>query len=100
MIRNVRIGANRGKARLWLEGAWLAQFGFTKGAAFYIAVSDGPTLTITLGASEEHRARRVSGKGDRPIIDIAGDVLAPLDGKDLELHASAGRMIVKERQAQ
>jgi hypothetical protein len=99
MVRNVRIGSNRGKARLWLEGAWLAHFGFIKGAAFYIAVSDGPTLTITLGASEEHRARRVSGKGDRPIIDIAGDVLTPFEGKELVLHASEGRLVVSRREA-
>ena len=96
MTRKVTIGQNRGKARLWIEGSWLTGFGFVRGAVFHITIADG-RLIIRLGSSDEHRSRKVSGKGDRPIIDIVGEILTPLVGKDLILTASAGRLIIAER---
>jgi hypothetical protein len=95
MNKTVRIGANRGAHRLWLEGNWLIGFGFVKGAKFHAYIEDG-RLVIRLGVSPAHRARTVSGKGDRPIIDIVGELLSPLAGKELTLTAKSGVMTVAE----
>lgn len=93
MTKTVKIGANRGAHRLWLEGSWLVGFGFVRGAEFNAIVEDG-RLVIRLGKSDKVRSRKVSGKGDRPIIDIVGEILTPLAGKSLTLTATHGRLVV------
>lgn len=62
------IGANRGRPRIWLEGKRLTAMGISRGDKFRThKVEDGVNIEIT----PEGR-RKVSGKGDRPIIDIVG----------------------------
>lgn len=67
-----KVGTNRGAKRVWLEGKILTQAGWTaKETRFDISQSDhGLTLT-----RNDSGARRVSGKGDKPIIDICGATL-------------------------
>lgn len=101
MTRAVRIGSNRGRPRLWLEGQWLADLGFKRDEPFLLRVGDGRggqtlAITIELGIAERVQPRKVSGKGDRPIIDIAGAILAPFVGKSLQLRGSEGRIVIKE----
>jgi hypothetical protein len=62
------------RARVWLEGARLVDAGFTVGARFSVAWTPA-TLTLALVAPFEGRMAgfgKVSGKGDKPIIDIVG----------------------------
>lgn len=57
--------------RVWIEGKRLVGAGFVVGAR-YTLVEVGRTLVLTLAADGK---RKVSGKGDKPIIDITGDLI-------------------------
>jgi hypothetical protein len=61
-----KVGLNRGKRRLWLEGAVLANSGFARGTEWILSVV-GETMLID--AIPEGN-RKVAGTEDRPIIDI------------------------------
>lgn len=67
------VRANKGRARIWLEGKRLTAAGFAVGSRFNIEVIEG-ALVLRLDASG---SRRVSGKGERPIIDISGGSCDP-----------------------
>jgi hypothetical protein len=67
------VRANKGRARIWLEGKRLMVAGFAVGARFTIDVIEGAlVLRLDLNGS-----RKVSGKGERPIIDISGGSCDP-----------------------
>lgn len=62
-----KIGTNRGKQRLWLEGAILKDNGFTHKAPWEVTVlEDG---TVELRATTKG-TRLIAGSAERPIIDI------------------------------
>lgn len=66
-----KIGRNRGKPRLWLEGAVLQTAGFTHGERFDIIHTPGLGM-FTIEADPDGK-RKVSGSADRPVIDtLAG----------------------------
>lgn len=67
------VRANKGRARIWLEGKRLSSAGFAVGSRFNIEVIEG-ALVLRLDASG---SRKVSGKGERPIIDISGGSCDP-----------------------
>jgi hypothetical protein len=72
-----KIGRNKGKPRLWLEGAILQDHGFTQGSRFdLIHTATGFTLELSSDG-----ARKVSGKPDRPIIDITASSLGETVGQ-------------------
>jgi len=73
------VRANRGRARVWIEGARLIAAGFTVGARFCIGSHDDGALVIIL---TPEGSRKVSGKGARPIIDLAGKSCAPFETGD------------------
>lgn len=58
--------------RLWLEKSKPLKAGFVVGAAYDIAVIKG-TVVLTLS---DTGSKRVAGKGDRPIIDLCGSLIA------------------------
>lgn len=60
-----KIGQNRGKARLWIEGTALASQHWNRGSRFDIAFHTG-SITITRNPSG---ARKIAGTDRRPIID-------------------------------
>ena len=70
-----KIGAARQipGSRVWIEGTRLVAAGFTVGRYYSLAESDGQ-LILTLSPLT-HGVRKVSGKGDKPIIDITGDLI-------------------------
>ena len=91
-----KLGNHRNGKRIWLEGTRLISSGFTRGtryAAFYgtryadpVVADDTPKVLVLTKTPEtiEHgqkfesecgRPRKVSGKGDHPIIDITGKKL-------------------------
>ena len=68
MIQEYKIGANLGRPRIWLEGKRLTAAGIGRGDRFRThKVDDGVNIAI-----DPDGRRKVSGKGDRPIIDIVG----------------------------
>lgn len=65
-----KIGLNRGKARLWLEGAILSANGFYHGALWGVAKRDengSPVLDLVAGQLGD---RQIAGMPHRPIVDI------------------------------
>lgn len=66
-----KIGRNRGKARLWIEGAALADAGWKKGDAF----SAEFFLDKLVYRKPGEENRKVAGTADRPIIDTNTDRL-------------------------
>lgn len=79
-----KIGRNRGKPRLWIEGATLGNAGFKHGDS-WVLVAHLTGLDIVRVDAEPgskldgRRVRKIAGTPDRPIIDIAGNSLAPLE---------------------
>lgn len=73
------IRSNRGRPRVWIEGKRLTTAGFHRGQFFTTEVkpSNRVMLRLRLAFAQEQAAgmRKVSGKGDRPIIDIVGSLL-------------------------
>lgn len=60
------------KSRIWIQGKRLQAAGFRPGTVYYASWSGG-FLALTLDARAGHdEIRKVTGKGDLPIIDIVG----------------------------
>ena len=76
-----KIGNNRGRPRLWLQGAILEAAGFAPGDHYALKVAEGKLRLRLLTKddqpqpAEEPKQRKVSGKSDMPIVDISGDVI-------------------------
>jgi len=67
-----KLGANRGKTRLWLEGNILANQGWHTGDKFDVILIDG----VLKYAKNPNGKRKVAGKIGRPIIDTNTDKLS------------------------
>lgn len=69
------IGTNHQKAmsRIWIEGKWLVWAGFTVGTRYdrHVNKEAGLIQLVTMGNGKY----KVSGKGDKPIIDTSGKVV-------------------------
>ena len=59
------------KSRIWIEGKRLIDAGFTVGARYHRTCFQS-AIRLTLNADGPYK---VSGKGDKPIIDITGKVV-------------------------
>lgn len=97
-----KIGASRGEAkrRVWLEGDRVLAAGFAVGMFFTRAWDEKEgTLTLTLGEGATRATRgKVSGKGDRPILDIVGEKVFEVFGKHcdkVEVSYAPGRIVVR-----
>jgi len=68
-----KIGAARQVpgSRVWIEGNRLVAAGFTVGMRYNLTEADGQ-LILTLASDGQ---RKVSGKGEKPIVDITGDLI-------------------------
>ena len=73
MVFVSKIGAARRVegSRVWIEGNRLVAAGFTVGVRYNLTEADGQ-LILTLASDGQ---RKVSGKGDKPIIDVTGDLI-------------------------
>ena len=78
-----KLGSNRGKTRLWLEGAILSAQGWTTGDRFDVILIDG----VLKYAKHSNGKRKVAGKPGRPIIDTNTDKLSTT------LNASPGDVV-------
>lgn len=66
--KTLKIGTNRGNVRVWLEGADLAEAGWTPGAGFRAKISEGK-LEYFRESNPEKAKRNVCGHRDKPVID-------------------------------
>ena len=80
-----KIGLNKGKQRLWIEGDILTAHGFEHGAQWVLVhpiKTQGKfnlvRVTTTESKHQDMRVRKVSGKQGRPVIDITGATIADL----------------------
>lgn len=91
-VQKYTVRANRGRARIWLEGKRLENAAFTVGARFDIESGDGDLLLCL----DPNGSRKVSGKGERPIIDLSGRSCAPFktgDAVEVEYYPYHGIVI-------
>jgi len=67
-----KVGTNRGRRRVWIDGPRLTRAGFVPGTRYWAPVSLG-LMTLSLTEMEGSRQRKVSGRpSGKPIIDISG----------------------------
>lgn len=88
-----KVGQNRGKPRIWLEGTQTERAGFKPGQRFDITV-DGRTVVLQANpdGSRVVSSKRI-GERDNPVIDINSEkLLAVFDGM------AAIRVVVKKDQ--
>lgn len=78
-----KLGANRGKTRLWLEGNILSDSNWKRGDAFDVIWLDGVLRYI----KNPNGSRKVAGTDARPIIDTNTDKLSST------LHATTGEKV-------
>jgi hypothetical protein len=78
-----KLGSNRGKTRLWLEGKLLSESNWKRGDYFDVIWLDGVLRYI----KNPNGSRKVAGTEARPIIDTNTDKLAAT------LHATTGEKV-------
>ena len=73
LLQEYTVRANRGRPRIWLEGKRLAAAVFERGVRFDLTLGTKRYGGLLLYLNEDGSGKRkVSGKGDRPIVDIVG----------------------------
>ena len=75
------LGLNKGKRRLWLEGAVLLENGIEHGMRWNI-ISNGDNHIIV--EIDTNGKRKIAGKPARPIIDIAGKTITDVFADTIE----------------
>jgi hypothetical protein len=78
-----KLGSNRGKTRLWLEGNILENQGWHTGDRFDVILIDG----VLKYAKNTNGKRKVAGKPGRPIIDTNTNAISDT------LNAKAGEVV-------
>ena len=63
-----KIGLNKGKRRIWLEGKVLTNAGINHGQRFDTETNGDDNLLIIIDPAGD---RKIAGKPDRPIIDMS-----------------------------
>ena len=87
----VKIGDNKGRPRVWLEGKWLVAHGFAPGGK--VRVQFGlERVDITPGGVD----RTITPKGGGAVIDLTTDQLREAFGltTHLQVVASAGQLVI------
>ena len=91
-----KLGSNRGKTRLWLEGNILSNHGWHTGDRFDVVMIDG----VLKYAKNPAGKRKVAGKVGRPIIDTntnaISDTLNALPGEVVNVIATAEAITVQK----
>ena len=72
-----KTGANRGKPRLWLEGACLSDNGWARGDRFDVVEGAGRLSYVKRAEGK----RKVAGTVQRPIIDTNGALVGECLGE-------------------
>lgn len=67
-----KIGLNKGKRRLWIDGARLKAAGFIGGSQYRCDCRPG-AIDMALNTDKPGRLRKVTGRPDgKPIVDLLG----------------------------
>jgi hypothetical protein len=89
-----KLGKNKGTARsrIWLQGKRLIEAGFKPGSSYGVTWYSDKAQLFLNPQPEGYEMRKVSGKGEMPIIDIVGarvvDVFGCVcDRVDVTFHA-------------
>lgn len=111
-IKTVSIGENKGAPRVWLQGRFPAQAGFTPGARFRVEViRERDCVALRLDAEgKRHVCAKKTGDREIPVIDLnstealgifegLSQVRAVADGDVIYLLPLASDSRVKERVA-
>lgn len=80
-MKNVfrKIGLNKGKRRIWLEGAVLRDAGFKHGMRFNVVNSDN-VLSVY---ADLNGKRKIAGKPGREIIDMSAATITNSFGPEI-----------------
>ena len=74
-VHRIQIGQHRGHARVWLDGHWLEDVGFTTGTHYLRSWNpELRQLALYLPSADElvnEKPKVVSGHHNRPVIDIS-----------------------------
>ena len=94
-----KIGTNKNKARIWLEGMVLASQKWGKGTRFNAEFKNGEVVYT----KDENGARKVAGTEERPIIDTNTDKLTDslskadkraMKGSNVKVSATPTRIVI------
>lgn len=104
IVREYKLGTNRGRRRLWLQGKQLARCGFHAKRTWYRRVyyQENGKRWLALwafNAPSPTALYKVSGKGDCPIIDINDERIGEFfgDAERVEVEFSALSIIVRKK---
>lgn len=92
-----KIGCNKGRPRIWIDGKRLADAGFVGGTIYRCGVLPG-VIQLSLNPMPDEHTRKVTGRPDgKPIIDMLGrDVAAAFPGAShVAVTFSAGQIIIR-----
>ena len=81
-----KIGTNKGKPRIWLEGKELTAFGIRHGMRWNVTVAPN-TIVIEVDANGK---RKIAGTPQRPIIDMTGRTVIGADFISDTISVTAG----------
>ena len=93
----VKVGNNRGRTRVWLEGKRLADNGWTWGQPYTQDNKDDCVVLKLTSDGDKKVAGRNRGAKEIPIIDLAGQYLDKfLDGAEkAEIHVTTTRITIR-----
>lgn len=92
-----KIGVNKGRPRIWLDGRHLIEAGFTGGTA-YRCESKAGAILLWLDLDRPGRLRKVTGRPDgKPIVDMVGaDVETAFPGAThVAVFFHPGRIVIR-----
>lgn len=76
-----KVGSNKGRPRVWLDGKRLDAAGFTGGTRYFYRAAPGRLLCSLEPLPDATGARKVTGRpGGKPIMDITGSDIVTLLG--------------------
>lgn len=85
------------RSRVWIEGNRLVEAGFKVGARYHRTTSGvtGDGITLRLAPDGKYK---VSGKGEKPIIDITGEAVRKTfpTGDTVDVIYSPGVIVIRQ----
>jgi len=95
LTKHAKIGENKRKARLWIEGDFLNKAGFSHETKWHLKTSTDKML-ICKGEDPDYRTRKIAGSNNRPIIDISGKNVPFEVGIDVEIQLVDNNLLIVE----
>ena len=101
-IQKYTVRANKGRARIWIEGARLLAAGFERGVMYSAGTNSSQTVLYLIVVDDPDnyegtgKLKKVSGKGERPVIDLSGSGCGPFNtGDQVTITYSNWQRIIK-----